>query len=278
MSASYVIWAPPFTHRSGGVRALYGLCAALRAEGWSAAIQMMDNGREYDGPWIESPYDAPPVDNIWHSFWSDDDTIVVYPETIVGNPASAPMFVRWMLGPVERDGVCFQWLPSIGNKPVLHIPIIETELFYPRVGNRAGSAVWVGKASAEHRARRFPTDVDVIEIHRDVPATRAELADLLGSVDRLISLDGYSAMNVEAAMCGTPVRVYSEARWPRLLGADHAWVSDAGIAYDGQPWWIATDTVHMAYGKYLAAFPRMYDSLREFIEITQRYAANGWPT
>lgn len=278
MTAGYVIWAPPFTHRSGGVRALYALCAALRAEGYSAAIQMMDNGHEYDGPWIDCPYDASPVDHLWNAFWSDDDTIVVYPETIVGNPADAAMFVRWMLGPVERDGVCFQWVPSIGDKPVLHVPIIEADLFYPRVGNRAGSALWVGKASAEHRARWFPTDVDVIEIHRDVPATRAELADLLGSVDRLISLDAYSALNLEAPMCGTPVRVFSEPRWPVLQASDREFVSKCGIAYDDQPWWLATDTVHMAYDRYVAAFPRMHESLLQFVAITQAYATQGWPT
>lgn len=273
MTAAYIVWAPPFTHRSGGVRALYKLCAKLRSAGYPAAIQMMDNGREYDGPWIDSPYDAPSIDTAaWPAHQAE---IVIYPETIVDNPAGAPMFVRWMLGPVERDGVCFQWLPSIGDKPVLHVPIIETDLFFPRHGVRDGVAYWVGKATAEHRARWLPEGA--YEIPRDVPATRDELAELFGGLERLISLDGYSSVNLEAAMCGTPVRVYTESRWPRLQARDAPFVSSAGIVYDDEPWERAVATVQNAYVNYVASIARMGPTVVEFIAITQTYAEKGWP-
>jgi hypothetical protein len=259
----YTIWAPPYTHRSGGVRALYQLCAMLRAEGERAAIQMCDNRQPYHGPWIAPPYDASPIDG------TPDGRIVVYPEIIVGNPAGAARYCRWILAPVERDGLCFQWLPSMGDRPVLHVPIIEPDLFFPRSGRRAGLAYWVGKATLEHRAAFLPVDVD--EIHRDAPPTRAGLADRLGGLEMLVSLDAFSAINVEAAICGTPVRVFSEQGVPRN-SADDRYVSFAGVAFDDEPWELASSTVTDAYPRYVDAYPAKVESVREFIRISQERA------
>lgn len=235
--------------------------------GQPAAIQMFENGSPFDDDWLGSPREELGA--------SVDDAIVVYPEIIVGNPAGAERYVRWLLGPVERDGLCFQWLPSFGDRPVLHVPIVETELFYPRMGRmtarRRGTAYWAGKASTEHRARWRPDGV--VEIHRDAPATRAGVAEFLGESDCLVSLDAFSSLNLEAAMCGTPVRVHTDGKWTRAqLQSDY--VSTAGMAFDDEPWEYATGTVEFAYDRYCGAEALKVASVERFIAITQQEFAS----
>lgn len=253
MTVPYVIWAPPYTHRSGGVRALYKLRTMLNAAAQNAYMQPFENGQ--------------PIGNNG----ARADAIVVYPEIIVGNPAGAERYVRWLLGPVERDGLCFQWLPSFGDRPALHVPIVETGLFHPSVTSREGVAVWAGKATAEHYARHLPAVAK--ELQRDDPSTRAELAAYLGRIKHLVSLDAFSSLNLEAAMCGTPVRVHTDGKWTRAQ-LQSVFVSTAGMAFDDEPWEYATGTVEFAYDRYRAAKASKVASVERFIAITQQEFAS----
>lgn len=264
MSYPYVIWAPPYFHSSAGVRAQFVLCALLRSEGQQASIQIMDNAQPLPPDrWIDSPHDAPPATGLYTA-----DTIDVYPETLAYDPSGRGRYVRWLLGPADRDGLCFQWLPSMGDWPVLHVPVIETDLFFPGSSDdRAGTGVWVGKASRAHEDLHLPADG--LEIGRGDPPTRSGLADLFRRLERLVSLDPFSVLNVEAALCGCPVRAYTER------GRDRAWLesrysSTAGIVFDDEPWAYAEATAGtVAYSQYQAADEAKRATVRRFIRITQ---------
>jgi O-antigen biosynthesis protein len=165
---------------SAGVRALYKLVDELVARGVQAEA----------GPVGMGPRD-----------W-----INVYPEIVAGNPSGAQMVVRWVLapprGPVEwgPDDLVMRWVgPTWPDGDRLLVDLIEPGLFYPKATPGVGTLVWVGKGNSGG------TEWTGGVITLDHPADRLQLADWLRAADLVYSYDGFSMLNVEAAICGTPV-------------------------------------------------------------------------
>ena len=173
------------------------MCSDLRAHGLDAAINALG------GTWQPSQFDAPCINGPISAY---RDAIHIYPEIVAGNPAGGDRVVRWLLGPqryahAENDLVVV-WDRMIDDRyPRLQVPIIESEVFCPRLAPRSGVARWVGKGIAG------PVPPGTIEITRSWPSHRAELAELLASVDYVISNDPFSSVCLEATMCATPVLI-----------------------------------------------------------------------
>ena len=82
---TFVINAPPYTHRSSGIRALYRLCHHLNAYGYSCAMQVVER------------VETPPSWNVRYYDGPIRDGIAIYPEIVSGNPLGASKVVRWVL-------------------------------------------------------------------------------------------------------------------------------------------------------------------------------------
>src|SRR3974377_2155541 len=81
---TFLIAAPSFTHKHGGVRALYRLCYHLNAAGYSAAMVPMGEHIRVLPDWPVPVHTGPAA-----------DSIVVYAEIVCGNPLKAEKVVRW---------------------------------------------------------------------------------------------------------------------------------------------------------------------------------------
>src|ERR1051326_2446805 len=134
----FLIYAPPFTYKSAGCRALYRLCHLLNRSGTSARIIPYEPaGSEWDTPFL-----LPAV----------QDSVVIYPETVHGNPLWARKVVRWALnypgnlggdliyGPDEMVFVYLRdMIPRVncstpeplGPGRVLYVPVIDPKHIYP---------------------------------------------------------------------------------------------------------------------------------------------------
>ena len=244
----YAVWAPPYRHKSGGIRALHVLCEELRKRGQDAGIV------SFLGDWQPSPYDAPRFDHD-----ATGDVIHVYPEIITDNPGGG-LYARWLLNKADLDGACWGWMPSM-RLPVLHVPIIDLRIFYPRSGSRRGVGVWCGKQLPN--LSRIPDGATMINI--DHPESREDLADLLGGFEYIISFDPFSSLVTEATLCGTPVRVFTTPQWSRN-DLNNPFEKPFGIAFDEQDWTIAVDSVKDAHEAYRIATKRMLWTVDEFVE------------
>jgi hypothetical protein len=206
----YIVHAPfPYTGRSGGIRALYKLADELQQREYPVAVASLGAS-----PWQadECPYEVEPA-HTW-SASKRDEAIHVYPEYLhVADPA--PKSVLWMLGPkrYEWNGLEFGWLDSFGA-PRLVVDIIEREFFYPKTEPGEGVLFWVGKG------RSGPVPVGAREITYDWPANRKELGDILRAAALLISFDSFTALTLEAALCGTPVGLPNGPLAESVLTAD----------------------------------------------------------
>jgi len=247
----YVIWAPDYRNNSGGIRVLYLLGYLLRERGMQAEM-MMTHGAFHGNPW-----DVPECKTI------PENAIHVYPEITVGNPSGSSRVVWWLLNHAEKDGLKFVWHPSIGDWPVLNVPVLEPDIFYPGDLPRSGVVVWGGKNGVPY----IPDGAT--HITHGWPSSRMELADLLRRSEYLLSFDVYSGLVQEATLCGCPVVVVDDERWSLEKinkGPFKVW----GVVDDLAKLDEAKVEVGFAYERYLDSFKLMEKQLDVFVEMTQK--------
>jgi hypothetical protein len=218
MKRPYYIVAPDYRHNSAGVRALYELRRHLVERGFEARC-------------VKSA-PVPP------------DAIVVYPETVPGNPLDGKTVARLVLnypGLLSGDKeyapgeMVFAYAPRFySGVPVLTVPVIE-DCFCDVGLPRSGGCFWVGKGKD---VPRIPETDGLVEITADWPADRRSLAMLFNTKEVFYSYDDCTALVSEARRCGCRVV----------------------IVPGGQPG---------DYDELIAGFPAQLD---DFIRITQEAA------
>ena len=191
----FVITAPPYNEKSAGCVMLYTLRDELKGLGYEADIMQFDKSQ--------------PV---------SDDTIVIYPEVIDGNPLGAKNVVRYFL---NREGYAsgnkVNASPNdfilVFNKLYHDNPhaVVRVENLNPHCHSDASKpalerhldCTYIGKGNMYSDQCKV---IDgTIEITRSAPADRQGLADLLRQTRFLFTYDVWSALNAESIMCGAVV-------------------------------------------------------------------------
>lgn len=204
--------------------------------------------------------------NAWMFYEKHDpNAIGIYPEIVSENPENYEKYARWLLNTADiLPDPTWAWEKDMGVDDLLTVNIIETELFKPTSNIRSGTAFWVGKGVKDERF--IPTNS--IEIHRGNYTSRHEVAELLRSITYLISFDPFTAMNLEALMCGTPVLIRGDhPRMSRQQIIDHGW-TPFGIAWNMEELDEARCEVHLARDHYLSLLPMFDKRVDGFVEKT----------
>jgi hypothetical protein len=234
--------------RSAGVRALSILAEKLRECGHEAETCMVGLG--------------------------DPDAINIYPEIVSGNPRGARRVVRWVLGfprlPIGAgdDDLWVTWSPNYWPAwaPRLQVDIISPKHFYPKTKPGTGTLLWVYKGEPDltwyHNDGRELTMADDL--------SPAELGDVLRGADLLYSCDPYSALNTQAAICGTPVLFSpTAARRRAALGTDPLW-SDWGFANHPDDLELARLLVWGAAGHHEMVRKEIAGDVENLVEMCER--------
>lgn len=218
---TFLIWAPRFSHRSAGVRALYRLCHHLNEAGFSAAM-VTQPGRANSG-W-NTPEHTGPV----------GDAIVIYPEIASGNPLGAKRVVRWAMNTPGLLGGETHYAPDemvfvydaqkleavekavghrLGPKRLMWVSVIDPDHIYPDpTVEKTLNVTFTHKGMA--LAERFPPPVRRTKRLEQHTPTMAALGDLLRRTKTLYSYDHYSNLLREAHISGCDIRVVDETgRW-----------------------------------------------------------------
>ncbi len=233
----YIIVAPPYDENSGGCIVLHKLCHLLNELGYEAYLtpyltdrfiglkklkSIIDVFRElYLYHVVKMKFNPKFNTNILKGDIFDTD-IVIYPETVFGNPLNAKNVVRWMLNKPGyfTNEVCygqnelyfkfdhgliedFSYYNSVLSKNilnVLHIPIEhynQDNLSKLRSGCAYSVRKGKGKVLNQH-----PKEAICID-----GLNHAEVSKIFKSVSRFISYDTYSAYSLFARLCGCEVIV-----------------------------------------------------------------------
>lgn len=200
-----------------------------------------------------------------HPVTNHTDDLHVWPE---GETASGDQTVVWLLAPNDRPDATHKWEPWFNARvPVLQVDITDTGLFYPPEDGRQRSGVLKYEGKNEPRPVIRGYD-DAIEITREPrwPKERFEIAELLRSSELLVTSDPWTAMALEAALCGCPTLFVGNAAKLRLTHGLSI-VGSHGYAYSEAELDVARERVEDAYDRYHdIALPKMDASIDRFVE------------
>jgi len=190
----FVVTAPPYSDKSAGIVMLYLLRDELKGLGYDAEIM---------------PFDKP--------ITIPDDTIVIYPEVVDGNPLKAKNVVRYYL---NREGMAsgnkvnaspndfilaFNKLYHDNPQAIIRKENLNPHCYFGNklTLNRKLDCTYIGKGSMYSDQCRV---IDgTIEITRTAPADKEGLADLLRQTRFFFTYDICTALTSEAIICGAIV-------------------------------------------------------------------------
>ncbi len=188
----YVIFAPFYRHNSAGIRVMYDLQKWLILAGQDAIV-------------------IAGVTSYATEQFAED--IVIYPEVVTGNPLKAKRVVRYILNVPGKLGGTKHYaahellvaysepLAAHAAGRILNLPTIEP--FFCKVdGPKPKLAVYIGKGAD---LKLHPEEC--IYITRDFPSSRRGVAMLLQQVSTLYTYDDFTAIELEALLCGCEVKV-----------------------------------------------------------------------
>lgn len=281
----YYIVAPRYIRTSAGIKALHLLCHALNRLGERAYLITY--------PYYPPAYATNPELNtplltqrvLEYDFEAGLTPIVVYPETVPGNPFHAPFVVRYVLNypgllggdtTYGEDEFCVTYSEHLAksvcnSRLTLFLPASDPRVFhpYPRV-QRKGSCFYAGKYKYHHGGEFYEITNNSVEITRDQPdsPTPGQIADLFRRSELFYTYEN-TALAIEALLCECPVVFLPNPYLDHIIGIEeHGW---DGIAwgYDDGEIARAKNTVHNASEHYLGLFAVFSKMLRDFVAQTQ---------
>jgi hypothetical protein len=143
--------------------------------------------------------------------------IILYTETIEGNPLLFHNVARWMLNtpafwgfnfPYHQSEAIFSWSNEFyQGVPLLRLDTIDRSLFFNADKEKDINCYFVYKKGL---FRNIPEIENCTRIDMSWPKDRKDLAELLQRTNILYSFDDCSSLNDEALVCGAKVKIVTE--------------------------------------------------------------------
>lgn len=209
----YVLPNIPYMHNSAGRRACHRLIHDLNAAGYTAFSLGAVNPR-----WSELPLTRFGL----FLLMMFSEPVVIYPEVVHGNPLGAKLVVRWTLNVPGRLGgdtsfdeseLVFTWMNEFyPTDRVLTRDIFDRSLFNSDdLPEKDVLCYYLGKGSLRGVDPLSIAD-GMVQITRDWPPDRHELAELLRRTKILYTYDDLTMLTFEALQCGCQVVLLPEHR------------------------------------------------------------------
>ncbi len=217
---NFIVAAPPYTPRSGGVMVLHELCTALNQLGYKAGLAVITEGSQSNQNFkfgFTSKIDFLDSSGQYYDYFSGkniheindfiNNSCVIYPDIVKGNPLNGQLFATYVLGKplyeiVSDYTVAFSKIYIDNPDMVLFKPFVS-EWMHDREtlhwSERKLNLTYYGKG-AEY-AECFLVDGTVL-IERDWPRDKRQLAELLRNCKYFFTWDSISATNLDAVLCG----------------------------------------------------------------------------
>jgi hypothetical protein len=267
----YYIVTPPYTRFSAGIKVLHLLCHALNQKGQQAFVLIipdMQTGVPVVHPDLLTPRLS--RDIVDAHFAQKRTPIVVYPETITGNPLEAPVVTRYVLNiPGVLGGeklyndteMIYSYSKGLVDEinyqsTLLYLPVTNTRI-YNRNGEavvRSGSCYYARKYKKLYPHRFKPPSEDSIEITWE--QTPEELADIYRRVEKFYCYESTSAA-LDAALCGCPTVSLPNEILKFPIGAD-------SLGMDGHAWGDTPDQFEQAKATISNILEQYHKSISEF--------------
>ena len=286
----YYIVAPPYTRYSAGVKSLHLLCHSLNLRGQQAFMILLPDlpiGLPALNPNLLTPRLTQDIAD--NHLAAGRCPVVVYPESISGNPMRAPLVVRYVLNfpgllggekTYPPEDILFGFssvlAKSVGQPDnALFVPVVNINIFRHSVEAepRSGSCFYAKKFKDQFPNGLFEQTKDSIEI--TFQYSLEEMADIFRRCEYMYCYEN-TAVALEAQLCGCPVVFLPNPHLTDIIGTSE--LGREGYAWGDSPeqleW--AKRSVHKVYENYLETQDRFWKQLDHFMNVTQK-AADGRP-
>lgn len=275
----YYIEAPAYRRTSAGIKVLHLLCHALNRVGENAYVYTNATNPALDTPTLTPEIEA-------QHRQAGLEPIVVYPETVPGNPRNAGSVVRYILNRAGLIGgdqmfapteLIFSYgrniLPAQADPDnILFLPPVDSRIFN-NLDNlhdkqRSGVLLYPGR----HRAglALYPDlAARATLITASWPETHEALADLFRRSEAVYCFES-TAIALEATLCGCPAIILPSPFFNgTLLSAEE--IGRDGFAINDSPEEIAfaRRTVGQMWHTYQATETCFWQQLERFIALSQ---------
>lgn len=216
LSHKFMIVAPPFSERSGGVMVLHDLCEALNRMGYQAGIIFIHGGNatEQNFQYAVSSDNSLYRKNGDYYYINEAEAhdilvngTVIYPDLIKGNPLGAKKTVRYVLNfnslnfsgdfILSYSKIYSKYSNFILPKPFHHACLTDAGTLH--WSKRTLDLTYIGKGAGFTNCQRIE---NTILVERDYPRSKEQLALLLRQCRYFFTWDCVSATNFDAVMCG----------------------------------------------------------------------------
>lgn len=284
----FYIVSPSYTHQSAGIKALHLLCHSLNRLGQLAFLVKQDffEVTPFQEMILNPDWLTPALTReVYASHVQASLTpIVVYPETITGNPLKAAVVVRYVLNFPGLLGGDKEYPPeeivfayskklavsaNVGDDRVLFIPASDTNTFYRSADDhpRTGTCFYADKYKKVHNGELFEVTRNSLEITRGIGSqTTAEVAEIFRRSELFYCYEN-SALAIEAMLCGCPTVFLPNEHLTEIIASEE-------LGMDGFAWGDsaaeierARNTVDVAFESYVQSYSRFWQQLDQFIQV-----------
>jgi len=302
----FIIYAPPYNENGGGTIAMHKLCSLLNELGYPAYLYLYFPEfriqkflrKNIVEPLIEEAksafkkinktsalnkhFNTPIYDRRRHP--SVNDCIVIYPETISGNPLSAKNIVRWLLYQpgllqnevrygknelyVKFNSAIRDFYVAGSTTSDQHLKVIHYPLEYYNDKDvsdfREGTAYCIRKGRGKTVAHDL-TDSILID-----GKSHAEVAKIFKKAKTFISYDPYTAYSIFAVLCGCESIVIPDDG----ISIDEWYpnIEDRyGISYGFNDFENARKTAHLVKMRVLDEEKKSIDNAKAFAEMAIKF-------
>lgn len=292
-SHPYFIYTPRWVDSSAGIKALHYLCHAINMAGSQAYLVLTEashQGLPRINPDLHTPILTQEVSDAY--FRNETNPIVIYSETIPGNPLNANCIVRFLMnycgslgGPTYfEDGehivafsknIAFDYSSknNTDEPPVLFIPPIDPREFTKNEEKDDFQVSYAGKYRSFVGKPPKVGFQNNFEIFRDGPKmqNRKQVIEILSKTSVLYSFEN-SSIVTEAILSGTPVK-FVENQFLGEIIAEHE-LGTGGLVLGSTQEDIekARGTIDEGISKYYEKTSDFLRDLNGFIAVTQEQA------
>jgi len=232
----FIIYTYDYSPGVGGIKVMHKLCDMLNANGSEAYLMPIHIRDDF---YTCSDYNTP---LITQEVLDDlDNTVVIYPEGIQGNPLNAKNVVRWILGPFDQQAaetysksdlvywyMDYYYNDYLGQRNnQLRISEFHSNIFTNANYKRSGSCYTIRKSKSIPNVH----PEDSIFIPFNAAGDLIGLAELFNRTERFYCYDNYTFLYTQAAMCGCISVVIPDGTKTKEEWLDGSQLHKYGIAY-----------------------------------------------
>jgi hypothetical protein len=216
----FIVAAPSYTARSGGVMVLHELCTALNKIGYRAGLAIITEGSQsnqnYKFGFTSNPDFLDKKGEYYDYFTGKTpseidyyikNSCIIYPDIVKGNPLQGRKFATYVLGKPQYE-IISDYIISYSRIYIENPRIVLYKPFISEWMNNNGTHHWsqrilnltyFGKGPSYSEC--FLVDGSVL-IERDWPRDKRQLAALLRNCKYFYSWDSITATLTDAVLCG----------------------------------------------------------------------------